>query len=265
MAIRGGSSVTKVTDTLSSAGQPRRLAWSIAEVVAIRTETPRVKTLALAVAGWGGHTAGQRVDIRLTAEDGYQAQRSYSIASAPEAAQVELTVETIEEGEVSPYLTGELREGDRFELRGPIGGHFVWSAAMSGPLVLIAGGSGIAPLMSMLRHRATAQTGFPATLIYSSRSLVDVIYREELDRLAAQDPTLRVIHTLTRERPPGWAGYSRRIDAAMLTETGVAVSPGANMFICGSNGIVEAASQALVSLGIAPDVIRTERFGPSVS
>lgn len=230
----------------------------------IREETPRVKTLSLAVGDWAGHRAGQHVDIRLTAEDGYQAQRSYSISSPPEAAHVELTVETIEEGEVSPYLTGEARIGDKFELRGPIGGYFVWSAAaVAGPLVLIAGGSGIAPFMSMLRHRAFGRHPDPAILVYSSRGFEEIIYREELDRLGRADASLRVVQTLTRRQPADWGGYGRRIDAVMLTEIGIPALEGANVFICGPTGMVEGAAQALVGLGVDPRRIKTERFGPS--
>jgi ferredoxin-NADP reductase len=245
------------------APQPPRLTWAVAEIAAIRQETPRVKTLSLAVAEWAGHLAGQHVDIRLTAEDGYQAQRSYSISSAPEARHVELTVEMVENGEVSPYLTGEAREGDTFELRGPIGGYFVWSAAIQGPLVLIAGGSGIAPFMSMLRHRAAAGHAHPAILLYSSRDIGDVIYRDELDALGRADANLRVIHTLTRAQPADWRGYARRIDAAMLAEIGVPALAEANIFICGPTGMVEGAAQALIGLGIHPRRIKTERFGPS--
>lgn len=252
-----------MTDPITAPFQPRRLSWAVAEVVAIREETPRVKTLSLAVADWAGHRAGQHADIRLTAEDGYQAQRSYSISSAPEAIHVELTVETIEDGEVSPYLTGEARAGDKFELRGPIGGFFVWSAAMPGPLVLIAGGSGVAPFISMLRHRAAARHPHPAVLVYSSRNFEDIIYREELDALGRDDPSLRVVHALTRTQPADWSGYRRRIDAAMLTEIGVAALDGANIFICGPTGMVEGAAQALIGLGLDARRIKTERFGPS--
>ena len=263
MAIPGGSSVTQVINTASAPGLSRRLAWEAAEIVAIREETPRVKTLSLAVVGWGGHKAGQHVDVRLTAEDGYQAQRSYSIASPPEALHVELTVETIEDGEVSPYLTGDARIGDKFEVRGPIGGYFVWSAAMASPLVLIAGGSGVAPFMSMLRHRAAAGHGHPAVLVYSSRGFEHIIYRDELDRLRRADASLRVVHTLTRAQPSGWSGYRRRIDGAMLAEIGIPLLADANVFICGPTGMVEGAAQALIGLGLDAERIKTERFGPS--
>jgi ferredoxin-NADP reductase len=236
-----------------------------AEIVSIRDETHRVHTLALRVADWPGHLAGQHADVRLTAEDGYQAQRSYSIASPPEAPMIELTVEMIEDGEVSPYLNGEARIGDVFELRGPIGGHFVWTARIDGPLVLIGGGSGVVPLMAMLRHRAIAGPRAPALLLYSSRTHGDIIYREELEHLAATDPSLTIIHTLTRAQPPGWQGYRRRIDEAMLTEIGIAVLTDPNIFVCGSTPMVENASQALIRLGISAPRIKTERFGPSGS
>ncbi len=242
---------------------PRRLIWRRAELLGIKDETPRVRTLTLAVPDWPGHLSGQHVDVRLTAEDGYQAQRSYSIGSPPEAREIELTVETISDGEVSPYLTGELRPGDIFELRGPIGGYFVWSNSLVGPLVLIAGGSGIVPLMAMLRHRAIAGHSCGALLVYSSRSWDDVIYRAELERLAAEDPSVRLIHTLTRAQPAGWQGYRRRIDKTMLAEIGIPELAAPHVFICGPTPLVETAAQALVELGIDAGRIKTERFGPS--
>jgi ferredoxin-NADP reductase len=252
-----------VTDPQAAKEPPRRIVWMPAEIVSIRDETPRVRTLALKVADWPGHLAGQHADVRLTAEDGYQAERSYSIATPPEAPMIELTVEMIEDGEVSPYLNGEARAGDIFELRGPIGGHFVWSSRIPGPLVLIGGGSGIVPLMAMLRHRAIAGHADPALLIYSSRSQADIIYREELDRLAASDPSLTVVHTLTRSQPPGWTGYKRRIDEAMIAETSVAGLTDAHIFICGPTPMVESASQVLLRLGVPASRIKTERFGPT--
>ena len=225
--------------------------------------SPRVKSIRLSVPNWPGHRAGQRVDVRLTAADGYQSQRSYSISSAPESPLVELTVETIPGGEVSPYLTGEVGPGDRFELRGPIGGYFVLGVARPGPLTLVAGGSGIAPLMAMLRHRAIAGHPSPATLIYSSRSYDEIIFRGELERLSSTDRSLKVIHTLTRSQPPGWTGNRRRVDAAMLEGAGIAEQVDAAIFVCGPTGFVEGASEALIGLGVAPIRIRTERFGPS--
>jgi ferredoxin-NADP reductase len=244
------------------AAQPARLPWRVARVLDIIDETPRVRSLLLDVPGWPGHLPGQHVDVRLTGEDGYQAQRSYSIASAPETPQLMLTIERIGEGEVSPYLTEEVRPGDLFELRGPIGLYFVWTASRGGPLLLVAGGSGIAPLMAMLRHRAAAGSRVPALLLYSSRGADDIIYREEIDRLARADRSLRVAHTLTRAHPMGWIGLSRRIDREMLaTLTWGRDWP--QIFVCGPSGLVETASRALVSLGFDPATIKTERFGPT--
>lgn len=242
---------------------PRRLQWQTAEVVEIIVETPRVKSLVLNLPGWPGHTAGQHVDVRLTAEDGYQAQRSYSIASAPEAAQVAITVERIDEGEVSPYLTQDVQVGDKFELRGPIGGYFVWTAAMGGPLFLIAGGSGIVPLMAMLRHRAAAKSEVPATLLYSSRTFDDIIYRAELEHLAARDQSLKIVHTLTRKQPPGWEGFSRRVDRRMLESAGLPPNEKPRVFICGPTPFVETAAGVLSDIGHARNLIKTERFGPT--
>ena len=185
-------------------------------MVELVEETPRTKSIALELDGWSGHRAGQHVDVRLTAEDGYQAQRSYSIASAPEDRRLAITVERLHDGEVSEYLVGELRRGDMLELRGPIGGYFVWEAGSDGPLLLVAGGSGIVPLMSMLRHRRASDGTVGARLLYSSRSWDEVIYRDELERLAAGSNGPEVIHTLTRSQPPGWKGYARRVDGAML-------------------------------------------------
>ena len=240
-----------------------RLVWHIGEVVETRPETQRARSLFLEVPGWEGHKAGQHVDVRLTAEDGYQAQRSYSIASAPEDGRLEIVVERLDDGEVSPYLTDELRVGDRLELRGPIGGWFTWEAREGGPLLVVGGGSGIAPLMAMIRHRAAAGSNAPCRLLYSSRSREETIYAEELDRLAAEDGALEVIHTLTRSQPPGWTGYSRRIDREMLGE--VAPSPGERplAFVCGPTPLVEAVATALVELGHDPARVKTERFGPT--
>ncbi|HJZ30345.1 MAG TPA: ferredoxin reductase [Hyphomicrobiaceae bacterium] len=249
------------TDT-ALADRPR-LQWRTAEVVRVIDETPRVRSLVVSVPGWPAHRAGQHVDVRLTAADGYQAQRSYSIASAPEAPQLTLTVERIDDGEVSPYLATEARAGDRFEVRGPIGGYFVWTAALGGPLLLIAGGSGIAPLMAMLRHRAAAGSDVPAVLIYSSRTFADIIYREELDRMAALSDGPRVFHTLTRQQPAGWSGGARRIDREMLAE--VAIAPGRHprAFVCGPTSLVEQAARSLLALGHTANRIKTERFGPT--
>ncbi|HVL23730.1 MAG TPA: ferredoxin reductase [Thermomicrobiales bacterium] len=241
---------------------PGRLSWHLADVVETIVETPRTTTLRLVVPGWTGHRAGQHVDVRLTAEDGYQSQRSYSIASAPDAERVELTVERLDDGEVSPYLTDELRPGDKLELRGPIGGYFAWDVADGGPLLLIGGGSGVVPLMAMLRQRAAAGSDVPARLLYSSRSYVEIIYRNELERLGADDG-LDVIHTLTRARPPGWAGYARRIDEAMLAEMAWPPESRPLVYVCGPTRLVETVASTLVALGHAPGRIRTERFGPT--
>jgi ferredoxin-NADP reductase len=243
------------------ADTPRKLAWRIGEVVETSPDTLRTKSLFLEVPGWEGHRAGQHVDVRLTAEDGYQAQRSYSIASAPEDGRVELLVERLDDGEVSPYLTDELRAGDGLELRGPIWGWFAWDASEGGPLLLVAGGSGIAPLMAMIRHRRAAGNDTPIRLLFSSRSYEDVIFRDELERLA--DETLEITHTLTRSAPPGWKGYDRRIDEEMLRE--VAFPPGEKplAFVCGPTPLVEAVATTLVGLGHEPARVKTERFGPT--
>jgi ferredoxin-NADP reductase len=238
-----------------------RLNWHIATVVEVRVETPRVKTIAFDVPGWPGHRAGQHVDVRLTAEDGYQAQRSYSIASASNGTRVELTVERLNDGEVSPYLTDELRLRDEIELRGPVGGYFVWEPAQGGPLLLVAGGSGVAPLMAMIRTRAASGSAADTRLLFSSRSWDDVIYRDELERL--EGGALRVVHTLTRGRPLRWTGYARRVDAQMLIEVGPSPAMLPHVYVCGSTPFVEAVAQALVQLGHDPRRVKTERFGPT--
>jgi len=241
----------------------RRLEWLLAEVREILVETPRVTSLLLHVAGWQGHRAGQHVDIRLTAEDGYQAQRSYSIASPPEDELLALTVERVENGEVSQYLVGHVSAGDQFQLRGPIGGYFVWTAATGGPLCLVAGGSGIVPLMAMLRHRDRRSSRAPTVLVYSSRSLEDVIYRDELDAMASRDPRMRVVNTLTRKQPEGWMGYGRRIDRALLAETCFPPEQNPKIYVCGPTPFVESVSRLLVELGHNTRAVKTERFGPS--
>ena len=245
------------------AGTVRRLAWRIGEVVETSPQTPRTKSLFLEVPEWRGHRAGQHVDIRLTAEDGYQAERSYSIASAPENGTLELLIERLDDGEVSPYLTDELRKGDGLELRGPIGGWFAWEAREGGPLLLVAGGSGIAPLMAMVRHRKAADSDVPVRMLYSARSYDELIFREELDALAAGDDDLQTIYTLTRAAPEDWTGYDRRIDQAMLDD--VAFPPDARplAFVCGPTPLVETVATALVGLGHDPTRIKTERFGPT--
>jgi ferredoxin-NADP reductase len=241
-----------------------RLTWLVAEVTDTVDETPRVRTLVLDADGWPGHRAGQHLDVRLTAEDGYQAQRSYSIASAPQE-QVAITVEELDDGEVSPYLVGEARAGDRFEIRGPIGGYFVWEASETGPLLLVAGGSGVVPLMAMIRHRAAAGATVPTRLLYSSRTLDDVIYREELDDLVATGDGLEVFHTLTRSQPEGWTGFARRIDGEILREVAWPASDRPQVFVCGSTRFVDAAADGLVELGYEPLSIKTERFGATGS
>lgn len=239
-----------------------RLSWLVGEVVAVQAETVRARSITLAVPAWPGHRAGQHVDVRLTAEDGYSVERSYSIASAPEdGGRITLTVERLDNGEVSPYLVDELRIGDPLELRGPIGGYFVWDAAMGGPLLLVAGGSGIAPLMAMLRHRAATGSTAPTRLLYSSRSLDDVIYRDELARIASDGSGIELTYTLTRSQPADWAGYRRRIDTEMLREVAWARERQPQTFICGPTEFVETAAAGLVALGHAPARIKTERFG----
>ena len=238
--------------------------WRIASVTAIRDETPTVRSFTFAVPGWPGHRAGQHVDVRLTAPDGYSVERSYSIASEPERdGAVELTVERIPDGEVSPFLHDVVVEGDRLEMRGPIGGYFVWEAALGGPLLLVAGGSGVVPLMAMVRHRARAGSTVPTRLLFSSRHADEIIYRDDLDRLAASSDGFEVIHTLTRSRPPGWTGYDRRIDEPMLAEVLEPLGVKTRVYICGPTALVEVAANALVRLGLPPDRVRTERFGPT--
>jgi ferredoxin-NADP reductase len=222
-----------------------------------------VATLVLDVPGWPGHRAGQHVDIRLSASDGYQAQRSYSIASTSDATGLDLTVEEVGQGEVSNFLLHEMEIGTVFELRGPIGGYFTWGPGEAGGLMLVAGGSGIVPLMAMLRQRERAGDRTPVSLVYSSRRLEDVIYREELDAMAARDAHFRLTYTLTREQPLGWVGQSRRIDQAMLAQAGTSVPATAVAFVCGPTPMVEHVAQLLVLLGHSPDQIRTERFGPT--
>jgi ferredoxin-NADP reductase len=239
----------------------QRLAWQLGKVTGLVQETPRAASLLLDVADWPGHLAGQHVDVRLTAEDGYQAQRSYSIASAPESGRLALTVERLEDGEVSPYLVGEVRVGDELELRGPIGGFFVWRPDDPRPLLLLAGGSGVVPVMAMLRHRATVSTKPPVRLLYSSRTEEDVIYRAELGKLGMAKEGLTVWHTLTRGQRSGWTGYTRRIDRAMLQEVAWPAKKTPSVFICGPTAFVEVAAGLLVDAGYDPSWIKTERFG----
>jgi ferredoxin-NADP reductase len=255
-----------VTAGVSNTHAPLR--WRRARVVETVAETPHAKTLHLEVRGWPGHMAGQHVDVRLTADDGYQTSRSYSIASAPESVgasgRIELTIERLDDGEVSPYLVDELRAGDLLELRGPLGGHFVWNVDLGGPLLLVAGGSGLVPLMAMLRHRAAAgRERTPTRLLHSTRTLEEALYRDEPARLAGPGSELDVVYTLTRQAPPGWPGYRRRVDREMLAAVAFPPTAQLRLFVCGPTPMVEAAAAALVELGHPPARVKTERFGPS--
>jgi ferredoxin-NADP reductase len=238
-----------------------RLTWQTATVGRVVDETPTVRTLALSVPDWPGHRAGQHVDIRLTADDGYQAERAYSIASAP-GEPLAITVERLEDGEVSPYLTQEARPGDELEVRGPVGGYFVWEPGTGGPLLLAAGGSGIVPLRAILRHRSRTGSTVPVRLLYSSRSWEDVIYSSELD---FPPDGVSVIHTLTRSQPPLWQGYARRVDAQMLAEVAwppALPSSGRPLaYVCGPTSFVESVAAGLVGLGYPAGQVKTERFG----
>ena len=239
-----------------------RLSWQLATVVDHVDETAWTRSIVLDPPAWPGHRAGQHVDVRLTAEDGYQAERSYSIASAPEDDHLVLTVERLDDGEVSPYLVDELRPGDELELRGPVGGYFVWEASLGGPLLLLAGGSGVVPLRAMLRHHRAVGSTVPARLLYSARSLEDVIYRHELMGMA-DDGEIDIRFTLTRAQPPGWSGYGRRIDRELLDEVAWTPADRPLVYVCGPTAFVETAATALVELGHDPGRIKTERFGPT--
>ncbi|MDP9495946.1 MAG: ferredoxin reductase [Actinomycetota bacterium] len=240
----------------------RRLNWLAAKVTQVRVETERVRSIFFECPGWDGHMAGQHVDVRLTAEDGYQAQRSYSIGSAPEDDHLVLTVERLQDGEVSPYLVDVLETDDELEMRGPIGRYFVWENSMGGPLLMIAGGSGVVPFRSMLRHRVASHSTVPTRLLYSARSLEEAIYRDELAGLAAYDE-VDIRFTLTRSQPTGWNGYRRRIDQEMLAEVSWAPEEKPLIYVCGPTSFVETAAGSLVDLGHDPALIRTERFGPT--
>jgi ferredoxin-NADP reductase len=237
-----------------------RLTWQLARVVEVRAETARTKTIVLEAPDWPGHRAGQHVDVRLTAEDGYQAQRSYSIASAPEDGTLMLTVEQIPDGEVSPYLTEVLRAGDELELRGPIGGWFVWEGSEDAPLLLFGGGSGVVPLRAMLRHRAATSNALPARLVYSAQSLEDVIYRDELEKAGAG---VEVRLALTRSWPPDWAGHRGRVDDSLLDAVTWPADEAPAIYICGPTGFVEAISRQMVARGHSSGRVKTERFGPT--
>ena len=259
MVIPGVNSATPAMPDIFLAGD-----WQLATVAALRDETPTVRSIAFALPQWPGHLAGQHLDVRLTAEDGYQAERSYSIASpAGRAALVEITVERITDGEVSPFLTERLALGDTIELRGPIGGYFAWKPEDPSPLMLIAGGSGIVPLMSMLRTRIKASDRVSGRLLYSSRKFEEIIYRAELERFAANNDGFSFVHTLTRGAPPAWQGETRRIDREMLDKYALPAAQTPKVFICGPTSFVEIVADQLVAAGHQERYIKTERFGPT--
>ena len=239
--------------------------WQVATVKNIVQETPHVKTFTLLLPQWQPQLAGQHYDIRLTAEDGYQAQRSYSVASPPEqVGEIALTVDLIEGGEISTYLHEGVSIGDPLEVRGPIGGYFVWGPElMHFPLLLVAGGSGIVPLMAMLRHRAAIGATNSTALLFSVRTAEDAIYRQELEGLAQQDNGIALYFTFTRQPPPGWTGYQRRIDKEMLTDVLSYFAMPPQSFVCGPSRLVEFVANTLVDIGLPADTIRTERFGPA--
>lgn len=242
------------------------LRWQVATVEAVHQDTPRAKTFTFRLPQWVRHRPGQHYDLRLTAPDGYQAERSYSIASEPEReGVVDLTIERIDDGEVSPYLHDVVAVGDRLELRGPIGGYFVWEAGGSDPLLLVGGGSGVVPLMAMVRHRAAVRSKVAARLLYSSRSQEDVIYAGELRRLSGASDGFQLVETLTRNQPAGWRGYRRRIDRLMLEEVIAPLGRSLRAYVCGPTVLVEVVANILVDLRIPPAQIRTERFGPTGS
>jgi ferredoxin-NADP reductase len=242
-----------------------RLSWRAAQVRQVRDESATARTLVLEVPSWPGHLPGQHVDVRLTAEDGYSTQRSYSIASAPDGARVELTVERLEDGEVSPYLTDVLQPGDPLELRGPIGGWFVWRPEEPAPTLLTGGGSGVVPLMAMIRTRIARGSGTPMRLIYSTRGPDTLLYHEELQRLGDQDPALRVDLVYTRRAPTGWEGKVGRLGAAQLAALAWPPADRPASFVCGPTSFVEAVANLLIDQGHDPQRIKTERFGPSGS
>ncbi len=240
-----------------------RLDWQIGTVTRTTPITPRTHVLDIQIPDWSGHLAGQHVDVRLTAEDGYRAERSYSIASAPHASTIELAVERLDDGEVSTYLTEVLVPGDQVELRGPIGGHFTWKPDDGGPVLLVAGGSGVAPLMSMIRERFAQGSDVPMRLLYSSRAWDEVIYRDELIELAARNDGFELVQTLTRQQPPEWTGFSRRIDRELLESVAYAPESAPIAYVCGPSALVESAASSLVELGYDPLRVKTERFGPT--
>ena len=238
----------------------RRLSWQRAEVLALHRETRRACRLHLRPPDWPGHLPGQHVDVRLTADDGYTAQRSYSIASPPQQPGIDLIVERLDDGEVSPYLTDVLRAGDLLELRGPVGGYFVWPSGTDGPVQLIAGGSGVAPFLSMLGHHRATGGARPVRLLYSARTVDDVIGRVELED---HPPSVEVTVTLTRGAPAGWTGLTGRVDTSLLAEQTVPPAREPDVLVCGPTGFVEIVAGALIELGHHPRRIKTERFGAS--
>lgn len=240
-----------------------RLDWQLGTIARNEPITSRTHALDIELPGWDGHLPGQHVDIRLTAEDGYQAERSYSIASARHTSTIELAVERLDDGEVSMYLTDVLVPGDQIELRGPVGGYFTWMPDDGGPVLLIAGGSGVAPLMSMIRERFTHQSDVPMRLLYSSRAWDEVIYRDELTELAAREAGFELVQTLTRHQPPDWTGFSRRIDREMLESVAYPTASAPRAYVCGPTALVESAAGLLVELGYDPLTVKTERFGPT--
>jgi ferredoxin-NADP reductase len=238
--------------------------WRVGTVIALHDETPTARTIALEVPEWPGHAAGQHVDVRLTAPDGYSAARSYSIASAPNSERrVELTVERLPDGEVSPYLTLEVEVGDRLELRGPIGGWFVWRPQQTEPIQLVAGGSGLAPLMAMVRSRAAAGSTSPFRLLYSVREPGAVWYRDELQALSDHDSSVTLTYAYTRTAPKDWPRPPARIDAALIAQTTWPSNLSPLCYVCGPTSFVESAASLLIASGNDPDKIRTERFGPT--
>src|SRR5215813_5553465 len=242
----------------------RPVVWRVGTVVALRDETPGAKTITLDIPDWPGHLAGQHVDVRLTSPDGYSAVRSYSIASAANSErQIELTVERLPNGEVSPYLTQQLQVGDLLELRGPIGGWFVWRTEQTEPVQLMAGGSGIVPLMAMIRSRAAAQSTAPFRLLYSVREPEAVFYRDELQTLSAQDNMLSITYVYTRAIPHNWPRPPGRIDAALIAEATWSANLSPTCYVCGPTSFVETATALLLAAGIGGDMIKTERFGPT--
>jgi ferredoxin-NADP reductase len=238
--------------------------WRVGTVVALHNETPTARTITLQVADWPIHVAGQHVDVRLTAPDGYSAVRSYSIASAPNAeGRVELTVERLPDGEVSPYLTQELAVGDRVELRGPIGGWFVWRSWQTEPIQLIAGGSGIVPLMAMIRSRASAGSTEPFRLLYSVREPAAVFYRDELQVISRRGDSVTLTYAYTRSTPKDWPRPPGRVDTSLIAEVTWPSKLMPTCYVCGPTSFVEGTAAMLVSCNNRPDKIRTERFGPT--